>query len=77
MFLKLFIFSFLSLPLKNVRIEQTDVDFNNALNSVVTTVGAIGYFVPKLLRNNEICSRTSRKVHFSTSWDISFSTDFY
>ena len=55
MFLKLFIFSFLSLPLKNVRIEQTDVDFNNALNSVVTTVGAIGYFVPKLLRNNEIC----------------------
>lgn len=58
MFLKIFLLSFLTLPVNlpnNVRIEQADLDFNNALNTVATTVGAIGYLLPKMLRNNEIC----------------------
>tara|TARA_B100000035_G_scaffold315367_1_gene335535 strand:- start:1262 stop:1579 length:318 start_codon:yes stop_codon:yes gene_type:complete len=60
--LKYILFSFLTLPIQNVRqinnvvrMNNVDIEFNQDLNYIVTTIGAIGYFLPKLLRNNEIC----------------------
>lgn len=53
---KLLFMTFLTIPLQNVlRINNVDYDFNNDLNYIVTSIGAMGYFLPKILRNNEIC----------------------
>ncbi len=61
--LRFILFSFLTLPIQNVlrlnnvvRMNNVDVDFNQDLNYIVTSIGAIGYILPKLLRNNEICN---------------------
>lgn len=43
---------------KNVikpKMQASDIDFNEQLNTVLVSITTIGYFVPKFLRNNEIC----------------------
>ena len=52
---KLFIVSLLALPIQNLRIAPEDIGFNNDLNNILMSIGTIGYFMPKFLRNNEIC----------------------
>jgi hypothetical protein len=56
MIFKLFLFSFATIPLKNLRIDQADLDFNNALNNILTSIGAIGFLLPKIFKNNERCN---------------------
>ena len=55
MIYRFFLISFLTIPFKNLKIEQSDLDFNDALNNIVTSLGAIGYLLPKILKNNEKC----------------------
>ena len=55
MLFKLLLFSFISIPFNKLKIEQSDIDFNDALNNVLTSVTVIGYFIPRLLKNNERC----------------------
>ena len=55
--LRIIIFSFLTLPLQRLQyVNQPDIEFNQYLNNVVTTIGAMGFIVPKMFRNNEICN---------------------
>jgi hypothetical protein len=35
--------------------QSTDVNFNEQLNTALVSITTIGYFIPRLLRNNEIC----------------------
>lgn len=55
MIYKFFLFCFISIPSRIVKIEQPDIDFNNSLNNILSTLTAIGYILPKILKNNEIC----------------------
>ena len=57
MIFKIIIYSFLLTPLRNVQINNPDIDFNNDLNVIINSIGAIGYFLPKFLRNNEPCKK--------------------
>lgn len=51
----LLLVSFLALPIQNLRIAPEDIGFNNDLNNILMSVTTVGYFMPKFLRNNEIC----------------------
>lgn len=53
--LKLLLLSFVAFPMQNFRINNADIDFNNQLNNVLTSVAAIGYLIPKMLKVNEPC----------------------
>ena len=55
MILRVLMLAFAAIPLRELRIAQADVNFNNALSNILVSIGTIGYLVPKLLRNDEIC----------------------
>ena len=52
--LKFVLLSFLALPLNRVNIVD-DIEFNNNLNNIVCSIGAVGYLIPKFLKKDEIC----------------------
>jgi hypothetical protein len=54
--LRFVLFSFLTLPLQNFRIAE-NAEFNNELHNVLCTIGTLVYFVPKIMKNNEICEK--------------------
>ena len=54
MLFKFLIYSFAVIPMQNLRMNA-DIDFNENLNNILMSVGTVGYFLPKLFRNNEKC----------------------
>lgn len=38
-----------------LKFTNADYEFNNDLNYIVTSIGFMGYFIPKLLRKREMC----------------------
>jgi hypothetical protein len=52
MLFKILVFSFISIPLNRLQIDNADIEFNNML----TTITTFGYFLPKLLKHNEKCA---------------------
>ena len=55
--LKLLLLSFVAFPMQNLRIIENDIDFNNQLNNVLTSVAAVGYLIPRFLKLNEPCKK--------------------
>ena len=56
MLFKILFFSFISIPLNRLQIDNADIEFNNMLNNMLTSITTIGYFLPKLLKHNEKCT---------------------
>mgnify|MGYP001479715933 CR=1 FL=1 len=52
--LRFVLFSFLTIPIRNLRVIN-DIDFNENLNNVLCSLGTIGYFIPKILKKEKIC----------------------
>tara|TARA_B100001287_G_scaffold276446_1_gene287290 strand:- start:5648 stop:6001 length:354 start_codon:yes stop_codon:yes gene_type:complete len=55
MLFKILVFSFISIPLNRLQMDNADIEFNNMLNNMLTSITTIGYFLPKLLKHNEKC----------------------
>ena len=54
MLFKFLLYSFAIFPFQILRMEP-DIEFNENLNNILMSIGTVGYFIPKLFRNNEKC----------------------